>query len=459
MPGTEGKRKRESTPIKAKVSSTPETWFLDKRGTFAKMFPHLFLTGLGVATSLTAKYIRHLYKFYDGRFEQDPEFVTTVFSLKMVQTTMTQGYNCKMRNPDLLNELGRMINSGRLEEQLNVAKTCPDKRKEMDTLLGRFFNMFAKNTPFSPLSMARARGKVSGGKMRRNVGLQFITGAPPEHEDDAVLRIGLLTSKSKEALMTEDGASNCKWNSLECPLGSSQLWNEDVLKPFLRTDPSARIQLADRSPALVSMFFENEVRRVTETILHCPLRSKKSTPSRRGLCGKTSAAEVVVQLQGNKTQRLHYHIIARQHVCNVELFDLCACHPELQEKMRRFIDSVSSCSLPAEVLQWREDQDGLPYTLRDQPKDLSAPNPETDFEDYIACGLKKTAMCLHCHTKTCTKTERGQYCCRLAREAVIHEGNSTRKDLARGNKVSLLERRNFALSGKRLPYIMIHFSF
>ena len=55
MPGTEGKRKRESTPIKAKVSSTPETWFLDKRGTFAKMFPHLFLTGLGVATSLTAK--------------------------------------------------------------------------------------------------------------------------------------------------------------------------------------------------------------------------------------------------------------------------------------------------------------------------------------------------------------------------------------------------------------------
>jgi hypothetical protein len=94
----------------------------------------------------------------------------------------------------------------------------------------------------------------------------------------------------------------------------------------------------------------------------------------------------------------------------------------LQEKMRKFIDSVSSCSLPVEVLQWRKEQDVLPYTLRDRPKDLYAPNPETDFEGYVTCGLKKTAMCLHCHTKTCTKTERGQYCCRLAREAVIHEG-------------------------------------
>ena len=416
------KRKRNSGPIRAKVSSTPETWFLDKRGTFAKMFPHLFLTGLGVPASLTSKYIRHLYKFYDGRFEQDPEFVTTVFSLKMMQSTATQGYNCKMRNPDLLNELGRMINSGQLEEELNVAKTCPEKRKEMDTVLGRFFNMFAKNTPFSPLSMARARGKVSGGKMRRNVGLQFITGAPPEHEDDVVLRIGVLTSKSRDSLITEDAARRCCWNSTECPLGSSALWNEEVLKPFLKTDPSARIQLADKSPGLVSMFFENEVRRVTGNVLHCQLRSKKSTPARRGLCGKTSAAEVVVQLQGNSTQRLHYHIIARQHVCNVELFDLCACHPVLETKMRNFIDSVSSCSLPASVLRWREQQDALPYHARDRPKDLCAPDPATHYDEYIECGLKKTAMCLHCHTKTCTKTERGQYCCRLARDAVIHEG-------------------------------------
>ena len=383
------------------------------------MFPHLFLTGQGIANSLSAKFIRHLFLFYDGRFEQDAEFVTTIFSLKMLQTTMTQGFNCKKWNPDLLNELGALINGGHLEEQLELAKECPTKKKEMDTVLGRYFNIFSKNTPFSPLSMARARGVVTGGKMRRNVGLQFITGAPPEHEDDFVLRIAAMQSKFREDVVTEDAISSCGYNKPDCPL-SSNTWKTESLQLHLREDPHARILLAEKNPGLTSLFFENELRQVTGNVLRCDVNSSKSTPARRGVCGKTSAVEVVVQLQGNRTQRLHYHIIARQHVSNVAMFDLCACHSRLEEKMRNYIDSVCSCTLPESALQWREEQAALPFEQRDRPRDLKPTDPATDYDAFIAKGLKKTAMSLHKHTKTCTKTVRGLVCCRLARQAPIH---------------------------------------
>lgn len=415
------KREKDGTPIQAEVLNVPESWFEDLRATMGRMFPHLFLTGAGIAKSLTSKFIRHLFLFYDGRYEQDPEFVTTAFSLKMLQTTMTQGWNCKKRSPDLLNELGTLINNGHLEEQLELAKECPKKKQEMDTVLGRYFSIFSKNTPFSSLSMARARGRVSGGKMRRNVGLQFITGAPPEHEDDFVLRIAAMQSKHRGDVVSEDSVGSCGYNKPNCPL-TSKTWTPKTFKSHLRQDPHARILLAEKNPGLVSLFFENELRQVTEKVLRCGLHSSKTTPARRGVCGKTSSAEVVVQLQGNRTQRLHYHIIARQHVCNVAMFDLCACHPRLEEKMRKFVDSVSSCSLPENVLQWRADQAAMPFENRDRPRDLKATDPENDYDAHLLKGFKKTAMSLHKHTKTCTKTVRGLVCCRLARKAPIHDG-------------------------------------
>ena len=105
----------------------------------ARVFPHLFLTGLGIPKRLTPCYWRHLCKHYDGRFESDPEFLTTVFSLMMMQSTSIQGYRPKKSNPESLELMGEMINSGHLREIVETANTSEEKRKEVDGILSQLF--------------------------------------------------------------------------------------------------------------------------------------------------------------------------------------------------------------------------------------------------------------------------------------------------------------------------------
>ena len=90
----------------------PDVWFKDLRRTLARAFPHLFLTGRGIANGLTNHFIRHLLKFYDGRYEQDSEFVTAMFSFKMLSAAMVQGYRLRASNPGILREMGELINGG-----------------------------------------------------------------------------------------------------------------------------------------------------------------------------------------------------------------------------------------------------------------------------------------------------------------------------------------------------------
>ena len=164
-------------PVRVDISSVPETWFVDLRWTLARVFPHLFITGKGIPKTLTHKYWRHLCRHYDGRFQADAEFVTTIFSFMMRQNASFQGSRAKKNNPESLEFMGDLVNSGHLREIVEAAKSSESKRVEVEGILSHFFSVFAKNTPFSPLTMSKARGKIKGGRLRRNTGQQFLTGA------------------------------------------------------------------------------------------------------------------------------------------------------------------------------------------------------------------------------------------------------------------------------------------
>lgn len=419
-----------SKSIKADVSPVQDVWFKDLRRTLTRAFPHLFLTGRGVANNLTPVYMKHLLKFYDGRYEQDAEFVTTMFSLKMLSTTMVQGFRMRSSNPGLLREMGKLINGGHLRELLNEAKASEEKMEKLQRLLERYFGVFAGNTPFSALTMSRARGRMRGTRLRRNVGSQFITGAPPEHEDSTVLRLGVLMNPDKQSVMVDAAATNgCGFNRRNCPMASVD-WSLKALKPFLLSDPNARIVQADRSPGLVALFFENQINIITKKVLLCPLGGAgvtKSVRPQRGVCGVVSAVECVVQLQSNRTQRLHYHIIARPHVSNVRLFEMCAANDGLTRKVQEFLDSVSRCALPKEAHDWWESQAQLPFEDRRRTMAFVPIDPRHSYEDYVSQGAKKIAMFQHEHAQTCTKTYRGKYMCRLGLGRPINEGPSAPK--------------------------------
>lgn len=211
-------------------------------------------------------------------------------------------------------------------------------------------------------------------------------------------------------------ASKCGWNKNGCPV-TGPGWSRGIVNKQLREDPNARIELADCNPGVVALFFENCLRVVTNKVLKCPVAAttrNKSMPVERGVCGKVASVDVVVQMQGNRTQRLHYHIIARLFVSNVALFDICACDQSLTEKMGKFIDSVSCCTLAPEARAWHEGQLELPFEMRARSGDIYIPNPAHDYDGFIKGGEKRTSMTEHVHCKTCTKTWRGKFGCRLA---------------------------------------------
>ena len=408
----------------------PDVWFKDLRRTLARAFPHLFLTGRGIANGLTNHFIRHLLKFYDGRYEQDSEFVTAMFSFKMLSAAMVQGYRLRASNPGILREMGELINGGHLRELLNEAKDSKERSSKLERLLERYFGVFAGKTPFSPLTMASARGKMRGTKLRMNTGSQFITGCPPEHEDPSVTRLGVMMNPNKASVMVDASTADaCRFNHPECPMSSAN-WKMTALKPFLRSNPSARMVQADRSPGLVALFFENQIRMITENVLLCPLNGpskRKRQRPRRGVCGKVSAVDCVVQLQSNRTQRLHYHIIARQHVSNVRLFELSTANPALTAKARCFLDSVSKCSLPPDVHDWWDAQKKIDFEHRFRSTSFAPLDPNLQYEGYRLQGAKKVAMFQHEHSQTCTKTYRGQYLCRLGLPRPVNVSNTAPK--------------------------------
>jgi hypothetical protein len=414
--------------IRVDINPLEDVWFKDLRRTLARAFPHLFLTGRGIANNITPKYVKHVLKFYDGRYEQDAEFVTTLFSLKMLSSTMVQGFRLRASKPGMLKEMGELINGGHLRELLLASKESSETRLKLERLLERYFGVFAGKTPFSSLTMATARGKMRGTRMRRNIGSQFITGAPPEHEDTTVLRLGVTMNSDKNSVLKNDDAfGSCGFNRVDCPMTSKD-WTTNALKPFLLSDPNARIIQADRSPGLVALFFENQIKLITEKVLLCPLNGiQKSSCPRRGVCGTISAVECVVQLQSNRTQRLHYHIIARPHISNVRLFELSAAKTTLTAKARSFLNSVSNCALPSIAHEWWEEQMKLDYEDRQRTMTFASVDPRHHYEKYLVEGAKKIAMFKHEHSQTCTKTYRGQYLCRLGLARPVNNGPSAPK--------------------------------
>ena len=231
-----------------------------------------------------------------------------------------------------------------------------------------------------------------------------------------MLRLGVMFASDLQSMVnTTISRNQCGFNRSDCPVSSSA-WSRRVANKHLQNDPHARIGLADMNPGVVALFFENCVRVVTAEVLKRPVAGaiKKSSPVKRGVCGKISSADVVVQMQGNRTQRLHYHIIARLFVSNVELFDLCACDPTLASKMGSFLDSVSCCSLNPEARAWQEEEMKMPFEERKRSGNVHVPDPAVDYPGFVFAGEKRTSMTLHAHTKTCTKTWRGKFGCRLA---------------------------------------------
>jgi hypothetical protein len=154
---------------------------------------------------------------------------------------MVQGFRLRASKPGMLKEMGELINGGHLRELLLASKGSDETRLKLERLLGRYFGVFAGKTPFSSLTMTTARGKMRGTRMRRNVGSQFITGAPPEHEDTTVLRLGVTMDSDKNSVLKNDDACrSCGFNRVDCPMTSKE-WTTNALKPFLLSDPKPRI--------------------------------------------------------------------------------------------------------------------------------------------------------------------------------------------------------------------------
>ena len=384
----------------------------------AGAFAHLFLRGKGVPKGSLAKdFLRHLFLYYDGRFE-DPMFIATAFNQLQRHACIRQTARVSVKRQKQLEALGALANSNVFRQRLVWARDHPnsDEAKRMNAKVCRIMSMVGSSVPFSPFERASTRPKLSAMRLRYGIGSYFLTGAPPEFEDLTVLRLASLRQEQT-------------WNNPACTLQCSGATRND-LPGDLSKSASARLQVTRPHPVLAAISFACRMKILFNDVLRCPLSSatrvsRNYLERQRGAFLEVAAAAGVTEPQ--KGGRLHWHMTAYASVLSPELLTRLAAAPEeLQREVARVLDSISCTHLPPGVRKWYNDVQGQDTAeARPRAADLPVPDAASDYGAFIDVLHKKAALLMHhVHGFSCEKPPKGLFMCHLCMGRGIHEGRT-----------------------------------
>ncbi|EGZ07446.1 hypothetical protein PHYSODRAFT_306618 [Phytophthora sojae] len=163
---------------------------------FAGAFSTLFLRGGDILPkgAMPKHLVDHLFKYYDGRFEEDVVFVATLFNQKQrLAAVRKAAYVCVTHGKALL-KLAKLANDDGFKQQLLDAQSNPTSTsaKMLNAQLLRVLSIVGEPVPFSPFEIASARPNLAALSCRYGLAHHWTTLVPREHDDLRLHRIAQL---------------------------------------------------------------------------------------------------------------------------------------------------------------------------------------------------------------------------------------------------------------------------
>ena len=145
-------------------------------------------------STFSEKLIRHLMLYYDRRFEKNQQFINLLFNQKQRHEAVRKISTADTTNKKVLIKLSKLIESDNFKSVLNDMISNPNskKSKTLNSKLVKILSVFGKTVPFSPIERAQTRIRFSSIAMRFGTLSHFVTIAPPEQDDLALLKLHLI---------------------------------------------------------------------------------------------------------------------------------------------------------------------------------------------------------------------------------------------------------------------------
>ena len=289
--------------------------------------------------------------------------------------------------------LSKLANSETFRKQLVTAQKDPTSRasKLLNSKILKVLSMVGSTVPFSPFERSATRPKISAMRRRFGISSTFVTVAPPEFEDETVLRLALIKN----------------YNSPCCKLSSSNFQRSDLPDDVLHS-VGIRMRMTKERPVLAAENYRRKQRQFTKAVLQCPESSetrvaRNFTERKRGAFGPTAAFIAVTEPQ--KSGRLHFHLM--QYSSNLTapfLHRLAAAPQYVTQHIGEYIDSTCLTRLSAKTHSWMQEFNSNESMERPRAADIVVPDAALDYCGFVQAAEQKSALVgTHVHNFSCEK--------------------------------------------------------
>jgi hypothetical protein len=369
-------------------------------------FPHLFITGKGIPTkNISINQWKHFSLYYDGRFD-DALFIAHGFNQLQRSSCIRKSATISVKQMKQLESLATLANSLAFREKLTWARDNPFSKGAMslNSKVCKILSMVGSTVPFSPFERSATRSKMCAHRYRYGNATFFITGAPPEFEDDLVLRTCCIS----------------KWNDPSCVISKAGFQRKN-LPLDITTNTSIRLRITKNRPLLSALCFHQKLDILLRAVVGCPStkdtrRSNDFDLRNRHSFGKIASVNGVIEPQADG--RLHWHINLYGSVISPSLLTRLAMAPErLQRRTSLYLDSIVNTKNSIDIYDWYNGIKGEELELNQKLRaaDLLTPDASADPNMFFRVAKQKGMLSgMHAHGFTCQKLPKGRYQCRVS---------------------------------------------
>ena len=297
-----------------------------------------------------------------------------------------------------------------------------------------------KEMAFSPFERSQSKSKLSSVSMRYGFQTNFMTIAPPGHNDLPLLKLALIREKkayNNTKVDSDDAECSVTDNSNSesenaCSFKCKDLFSEDDfnwenLPSSLKDSARRRLLIAQRMSAQCVFAFSRKLDDLLNKLVKCP-QSKDIRQSltyferETSVIGKINAIDGIIEPQ--KESRLHGHFRFYSTDVTPHLLKKMIAAKEMQEIASAWMNSVSTACLMKSTHQWIKGikKEGKLVPRACELRDVSVDLSELCKEDVVQKHLQlldhvcENTLChtnFHKHSFTCEKGAKGNYFCRL----------------------------------------------
>ena len=390
-------------------------------------FPFLFLRGSSMLpkSTFSASLMKHLYLYYDGRFESTQTFTHLLFNQYMRHIAIRKIAKAESSNKKYLENLGSLLKREDFKEALHYASSNPSEKSSiaLNNKLMRILSFVGKDLPFSAFERSQSKAKFSGMSMTHGYQSSFITIAPPEQDDLLLLKLQQIRKTKNYNGKIEDSMF----------VEKDYTW--DKLPPDIRDNPRRRLLISQKMPAQSVLVYLRVVDTLLTHLLKCP-ESKDTRVSRtrfdrkNSILGKVGGFIGVTEPQNDG--RLHLHLLQYSSTMSPNLLTQIIPSEVLRRKANNWLDRTCCTCLSNETHEWIESlkkenksiprSSEIPLVLVEISEEQKETWSAQELHDAMSKILKSFKLLLerknsntgfHNHSHTCEKGAKGKFLCRL----------------------------------------------